>query len=184
MTRRLYGACISCLLLLAAASALAVGLTKRDHLTPHEVDRVKEAQILDKRIEVYVRAAERRLLVLADPNATSSKQTQKDMEKWGELPKGTRADLLSDIANILEEAITNIDDVAQRDEKNHLLPKALRKLSDAATRFASQLSTMRAQARESSERDAIDQVLGITEEIIAAAQKLPPPEQKEKKEKN
>jgi hypothetical protein len=182
MTRRLYGAFISCLLFLAATSALAGGLTKRDHLTPLEVDRVKEAQILDKRIEVYVKAAERRLAVLSDANATSSKQTQKDMEKWGELPKGTRADLISDIANILEEAITNIDDVASRDEKNRLLPKALRKLSDAATRFSSQLSAMRTQTREETERNAIDAALDKTSEIIAAAQKLPPPEQKEKKQ--
>jgi hypothetical protein len=183
MMRRLYGAFITCLLLLSASGALASSsLTKREHLTPQEIDRVKEAQILDKRIEVYVKAAERRLLALSDPNAASSKQTQKDMEKWGELPKGTRADLLSDISHILEEAITNIDDVASRDEKNHLLPKALRKLADAAARFAPQLSAMRTQARDSSERDAFNEALEKMEEIIAAAQKLPPPEQKEKKQ--
>ena len=183
MTRKFYGAFIFCFLLLAATSALAgSSLIKRDHLTPQEIDRVKEAQILDKRIEVYVKAAERRLAVLSDPNAMSSKQVQKDMEKWGELPKGSRADLLSDIANILDEAITNIDDVASRDEKNRLLPKALRKLSDAATRFASQLTTMRAQTREQAERNAIDSALERTSEIIEAAQKLPAPEQKEKKQ--
>ena len=184
MIRRLYGAFIPCLLLLSASGALAgsSSLTKRDHLTPQEIDRVKEAQILDKRIEVYVKAAERRLAALSDPNAASSKQAQKDMEKWGELPKGTRADLLSDITHILEEAITNIDDVASRDEKNRLLPKALRKLADAATRFAPQLSAMRTGVRDSSERDAINEALEKMEEIIAAAQKLPPPEQKEKKQ--
>ncbi|HET7113339.1 MAG TPA: hypothetical protein VFI57_06830, partial [Pyrinomonadaceae bacterium] len=37
---------------------------KRDHLTPQEVDLVKEAQILDKRIEVFIKAAERRVMVI------------------------------------------------------------------------------------------------------------------------
>ena len=39
-------------------------LQKRDHLTQQEVDLVKEAQILDKRIDVFIKAAERRVMVI------------------------------------------------------------------------------------------------------------------------
>jgi hypothetical protein len=141
----------------------------RDYLTPQEEERVKEAQVLDKRIEVFVKAAERRLLVLTDP---SSKQVQKDLEKWGELPKGTRVELIMDIANILDAAIVNIDDVAARDEKNPLLSKALRKLADAATRFQTQLTAMRDQFREAEERRAVEQVMENVQEILGAAGKL------------
>lgn len=183
MTGKVYRAFVSGLLLLVASSALAPnGLTQRDHLTSEEIDRVKEAQILDKRIEVYIKAAERRLLALTDPGAASSKSVQKEAEKWGELRKGTRLELLSDIARILEEAITNIEDVASRDPDSQLLPKALRKLSDASTRFSSPLSTLRDNAQSESERAAINDILEKAAEITTAAQKLPPPEKKEKKQ--
>lgn len=148
--------------------------TKRDHLTPQEADQVREAQILDKRIEVFIKAAERRLLAITDPNAANSKQVQKDVEKWGELPKGTRAELLTDLAKILDEAITNIDDVAARDSNNHLLPKALRKLSAASTRFISQLMPMRDAAKDETEREALESALENAQSIITAANKLPP----------
>src|ERR1044072_3228132 len=82
---------------------------QRDHLTPQEVDLVKEAQILDKRIEVFVKAADRRLMVLTGTQSANAKQLKKDSELWGELPTGSHADLLGDIAGILDEAITNID---------------------------------------------------------------------------
>ena len=53
-------------------------IQKRDHLTPQEVDLVKEAQILDKRIEVFVKAAERRLMVINGTAASNAKQLKKD----------------------------------------------------------------------------------------------------------
>ncbi|MDX6695441.1 MAG: hypothetical protein QOF02_3044 [Blastocatellia bacterium] len=163
----------------AGANVPAHARAKRDHLTPLEADQVREAQILDKRIDVFIKAAERRLLVLTDPNAASNKQVQKDVEKWGELPKGTRTELLADLAKILEEAITNIDDVAARDAENRLLPKALRKLAAAATRFAGQLTPMREQAKEEAEREVLEQSLEHIQSIVEAANKLPP-EVKEK----
>ena len=61
-------------------------LQKRDHLTTQEVDLVKEAQILDKRIEVFIKAAERRVMVINGTAASNAKQLKKDAEKWGELP--------------------------------------------------------------------------------------------------
>jgi transcriptional regulator of heat shock response len=148
---------------------MALNPAARDYLTPQEEERVKEAQVLDKRIEVFIKAAERRLLVLTDP---SSKQVQKDLEKWGELPKGTRVELIMDIANILDAAITNIDDVAARDEKNPLLSKALRKLADAAARLQTQFTAMRDQFREVDERRAVEQVMENVQEILGAAKKL------------
>jgi transcriptional regulator of heat shock response len=155
---------------------MALSPAARDYLTPQEEERVKEAQVLDKRIEVFVKAAERRMLVLTDP---SSKQVQKDLEKWGELPKGTRVELIMDISNILDAAVTNIDDVAVRDENNRLLPKALRKLAEAATRFQTQLLAMREQIKEGQERAALERVMENVEEILEAANKLPPaPEKK------
>ncbi|MDQ2920141.1 MAG: hypothetical protein M3R52_00785 [Acidobacteriota bacterium] len=155
----------------------------RDHLTEQEVELVKNAQILDKRIEVFIKAADRRMLVLTGIETTSAKPLKKDAELWGALPTGTRAELIGDIARIFDEAITNIDDVSSRDEKNPLIPKALRNLAAAVTRIVGQLRPLEAQAKGDSEVSSFDQLIENAESIIQAANKLPPPVEKKGKSK-
>jgi hypothetical protein len=158
----------------------AVAAQSRDHLTPQEVEMVQESQVLDKRTEVFIKAIERRLVVLTATQAVNAKQLQKDSEKWGELPKGSRADLIGDIARILEEAITNIDDVGYHDEKNPLLPKALRKLNVTAESLVTQLNSIGGQAKSPEDISSVTQALENAQSIIDAAKKLPPPTEAEK----
>ena len=172
MKRKLYGASLVLFLICLLLSATGASAQKRDHLTPEEVELVRAAQILDVRMAVFIKAADRRLMVLTNPNAASSRQVEKDMKKWGELPKGTHAELLSDFAKILEEASTNIDDVAARDPKNSLIPKALRMLADASTRFLSELKPMRAQS-QGTEREVLEQAIENAQLIVEAADRLP-----------
>ena len=162
------------------------GFQAREHLTPQEIDLVKDAQILDKRIDIFIKAADRRMLVLSGggPDATTAKQLKKDSETWGELPSGSRAQLIGDIAGIFDEAITNIDDVSSRDEKNPLIPKALRKLAAAASRIVELLKPAEAQARADEELSSFDQLTDNAESILQAANRLPPPTTAEKKGKN
>jgi hypothetical protein len=176
---------IGLFLTLGSAPAFC-GVQARDHLTEQEVELVKEAQVLDKRIEVFIKAADRRVLVLTGTTveATSTKQQKKDAETWGPLPKGTRAELINDLAKIFDEAITNIDDVSARDEKNPLLPKALRNLSAAATRIVDQLKPVEAQAKDDSELSSFDQLVENAESIIQAANKLPSAPANDKKGKS
>ncbi|HEX8070363.1 MAG TPA: hypothetical protein VF546_10455 [Pyrinomonadaceae bacterium] len=167
---------------LALLSCLAptVAAQKRDHLTPAEVELVRDARALDKRTEVFVRAAERRLLALTDPRAAAAEQALREKEKakgledWGALPTGTRADLLSDLAGIFDEAITNIDDVAARDERSALLGKSLRRLGATAERFLAQLQPLRASAADGAEQQALARALDELQEITEAAKRLPP----------
>ena len=158
----------------------------RDHLTEQEVELVKDSQILDKRIEVFIKAADRRMQVLNGTEATNAKQSKKEAELWGALPTGTRAELIGDIARIFDEAITNIDDVSSRDEKNPLISKALRNLAAAATRIVGQLKPLEPQLKGDSELSSFDQLVENAESIIQAANKLPPPVEKpvEKKGKS
>src|SRR5215813_4187178 len=138
------------LLLLALAIFVPTARAQqRDHLTPQEVDLVKEAQALDKRIDVFIKAADRRIIVLngGTEAAAKTKQAKKEAELWGELPTGSRAELVSDIARILDEAITNIDDVSARDERNPLIGKSLRKLAQATNTIMEQLKPLSTQAK-------------------------------------
>ena len=151
-------------------------LPQRDHLTQQEVDLVKEAQVLDKRIDVFIRAAERRLLVIngSAGAAANAKQLKKDSERWGELPTGSRAELVSDIARILDEAITNIDDVSARDERNPLIGKSLRKLGQAVNSIMTQLKPLSAQAKSEAEIASFELLNEDAQSILEAVGKLPP----------
>lgn len=148
----------------------------RDHLTPQEVDLVKEAQALDKRIDVFIRAAERRLMVIngSASAATNAKQLKKDSERWGELPTGSRSELVSDIARILDEAITNIDDVNARDERNPLIAKSLRKLAQAVNSIMAQLKPLSVEAKSEAEIASFELLHEDAQSILEAATKLPP----------
>ena len=174
------------LALLLAASGYSATAQTRDHLTPQEVDLIKDAQALDLRTSIFIKAAERRMALVtgtAASTSTNSKQAKKDAELWGDAPKGTRAELIGDVAKILDEAITNIDDVSMHDEKSPLLPKALRKLAASATQIIDQLTPLRSQAKSEEEISNMEQAVGNAQSIIEAARKLPPPAEKEKKDK-
>lgn len=164
-------------------SSLANAFQAREHLTPQEIELIQDAQILDKRIDVFIKAADRRMLVLnaGVTDAATTKQLKKDSETWGELPAGSRAELIADIAGIFDEAITNIDDVSSRDEKNPLIPKSLRKLAAAASRIVEQLKPAEAQTKSDAELSSFDQLTENAESILQAANKLPPPTAAEKK---
>ncbi|MGH9930184.1 MAG: hypothetical protein ACREA9_13310 [Pyrinomonadaceae bacterium] len=168
-----------------SCGVVATGFQAREHLTPQEIELVKDAQILDQRIDVFIKAADRRMLVLngGGTDAPGAKQLKKDSETWGELPAGSRAQLIGDIARIFDEAITNIDDVSLRDEKNPLIPKALRKLAVAASRIVEQLKPSEVQAKGDLELSSFDQLAESADAIIQAASKLAPPLPAEKKGK-
>ena len=162
----------------------AATLQKRDHLTAQEVDLVKEAQALDKRIEVFIKAAERRMMVINNSSAANAKQLKKDAERWGELPSGSRAELVADIAHILDEAITNIDDVSSRDERNPLIPKSLRKLAQSVNTIMTQLKPLSVQAKSDAEVASFALLDEDAQSILEAAGKLPAEvEKKAKKNK-
>lgn len=155
----------------------------REHLTPEEIELVKDAQVLDLRIDVFIKAADRRLQVITGVKIENTKQQKKDSEKWGESPVGSRAELIGDIAKILDEAITNIDDVSARDEKNPLIAKALRKLGVEATRIFDQVKQFREQTNSDAEVANFEQLIENTQSIVEAANKLPPPVEKATKGK-
>ncbi|HKP46841.1 MAG TPA: hypothetical protein VJT50_09595 [Pyrinomonadaceae bacterium] len=163
-----------CLVIALAGSLHAKQPQGRDHLTAKEVDLVKDAQELDKRIDVFIKAIDRRLMIISGQKPVPTKKDKADAELWGESPEGTRSDLVGDIAGIFDEAITNVDDVSLRDENNPALPKALRKLAAEATRVLDQLKPLESSAKSPTETSNFSQLIDNAETIVQAASKLPP----------
>lgn len=154
---------------------------QRDYLTPQEVDLVKEAQELDKRTDVFIKAAERRLLVINGTAAANAKQLKKDAERWGELPAGSRAELVSDIARIVDAAIDNIDNVSEHDERNPLVAKSLRKLATSVNSIMTQLKPLSAEMKSEAEIASFEQLNEGVQSIMEAVGKLPPEVEKKAK---
>jgi hypothetical protein len=156
------------LLLLIGGLSFSVSAQKRDHLTEAEIEIIRDTQELDLRTKVFVKAAERRFVVLGVLTELKPAKKEKDNSEWGAPPTGTRAELLGDIAKILEEAMNNLDNVWSREPKNPLVPKALKILSDAAARFQSQTASLDSKAASEKEREAVFQIKRDLENILQA----------------
>jgi hypothetical protein len=138
---------------------------KRDHLTEKETDQVREIQQIDQRIGVCIKAAERRILVLVNPDANQSK---KDEEVWGPLPTGTKLELLTDYKRILEEAEEKMDDALQRDGKADFLKKALSKFKDATNKQIPQLRALASKLTDKKEQRALAEAIEEAETVTKA----------------
>jgi hypothetical protein len=152
----------ACLSLAATAAA-----QHREHLTPEEIELVRDNQELDARTNVFIKAAERRLLAVTNP-AESAKNAPKEKEKWGEV-QGTRTQLFYDISKILDEAVVNVDDVAEHKPESPLLRKSLYMLSEATGRMLPQLTKLREGVGSEAEADQLDRALETAREITDAA---------------
>lgn len=158
-------------LLLALCACLSVAATaaaqKREHLTPEEIELVRDNQELDARTKVFIAAAERRLLAVTNP-AEAAKNAPKEKEKWGEV-QGTRTQLFYDISKILDEAVVNVDDVAEHNPESPLLRKSLYLLAEATTRMLPALTRLREGVQSEAEGDQLDRALETAREITDAA---------------
>ena len=58
----------------------------RDHLTDQETELVRFYQELDKRIEVFVKAIDRRFAIINGTTQPAARKSVKDEPDWGEAP--------------------------------------------------------------------------------------------------
>lgn len=173
------------LLLTAYCSLLTAEAQRRDHLTEMEVELVRDAQQIDERMKVFVKAIDRRFLVLNNV-AAQNKSIEKDLDRWGELPGGTRQQLLIDIEKLLDEAVSKIDDVASREMTSDFFPNAVHILADGAGKFLPQLKSELDKSTDEKEKGAILGAIDYCNQIIEASAKVKretPKEIKKRKEK-
>ena len=159
---------------------------QRDFLTEQEVELIRDAQEIDRRIEVLTHAIDRRLHVLGVGSSGVKIKTNSD---WGPLPEGDRSQLFLDIRRLLQKAVDDIDSLAERPESAilpepgtrkkgesdyaTLFPKAVRSLSGAAARYVPILEAQLEAEREQSVQGSILTSLDLCREIIASVVKLP-----------
>jgi hypothetical protein len=156
---------ISFLLLIFALVSGVFAQQKRDHLTEKEIELIRFNQELDKRVEIYIQSIERRMMVLEGKNLS-----EKDVEKFG-MPTGENLDLLSDISKILSEAIDKIDDVAERDAKNKLIPKAVKLLASACQNFMPHFENYKNKFIEPKEKGLVLSSIDNCQQVIEASNK-------------
>lgn len=162
----------------------------RDFLTSEEVEIIREAQQIDDRMNVLIKAIDRRFTALNAPvQVPVSGKEKKDDKEWGKAPTGTRVELLFDIKRILQKAIDDIDNLAERpdsmvvfadekpDKKNPktfeaLFPKAVRSLAAAATRYQPVLKAELDRSTDNAEKGLIIASLDLCADVIASVAKL------------
>lgn len=161
---------------------------KRDNMTDEEDMKVRDAQEIDLRMEVYSKIINRRLTAIANPGAADSKESQKDNNnEWGALRTGTTAELFWDIQKTLDESISKIDDVAERDQKNPLFGKAVHILADNCKNWLPKFRALGEKASTEQERNAIINSINSCSDVVQASVKVSkevPKEAKEKKKKD
>lgn len=181
MTRKTYLFFLLFIISLISTISISAQGERRNNLTEQEDDLVREAQEIDKRIEIFVKVIDRRFLAMNDPAAAESKQIKKDAETWGALRTGSKLQMLSDIDVTLREAIAKLDDVAERDQQNPLFPKAVRILSAACQRWLPQFQALEQKATEEKEKEMLVNSIENANQVIEATQRLPKEEPKKKK---
>lgn len=171
-------AILSLLILLSAGFASAQK-QKRNNLTIEEDTAIRDCETIDQRMTVFLKVVERRFLVL-----NNAAQTEKDARKYGDLPKGSRLQVIQDIERTLDEAINSLDDLASREKENKLLHKGLRALAEGSQKFIPSLQKLLDNSTDEGEKESLISSIEYCNQIIAALPKLPAEEKEKKKPKN
>ncbi|MBK6749615.1 MAG: hypothetical protein KA956_05280 [Pyrinomonadaceae bacterium] len=177
-------------------SQLTANAQRRDFLTDAEIELVRDAQEIDRRIEVLVHAADRRFdLLKIDVSKPAGK---KESETWGDLPKGERIDLLFDIKRLLQKAIDDIDNISERPDSAILpdpeikkpktladiFPVAVRNLAAAASRYKPALQKELDSTTDQMQKGVILDSIDSCNAILESVTKLPAEVDKKKKKNN
>ena len=182
------------LTLFVLASASTAAAQRRDYMSEAEIEIIRDAQDIDTRIEVLTRMIDRRFAVLGI-EVGGWKQAKKESDAWGEMPKGTRLELFSDIKKLLQKAIDDIDNLAahpdaapirDKEEKNSKEAKkdpqrfglAVRNLGLAAGRYLTPLKSAFDKSTDEKEKGVLLDSIDFCDQIIDAVGKLPPESKK------
>ncbi|MDH3528064.1 MAG: hypothetical protein OEQ28_00735 [Acidobacteriota bacterium] len=159
---------------------------RRDHLTAEEIELVRDVQDVDLRMGLFVHAIERRLWVISGTDALTpeqKKRVEKDHGEWGDLPTGTRTELISDIERILSEAIDKLEDVFDREPEQELIPFALYVIADYSEILIPELRSLAESTEDRRQLGLLESAVIHCQSILDAREGIPRPTGKRKKKK-
>ncbi len=162
---------------------------RRDYMTDAEIELVRQAQDIDERVNALIKMIDRRFAALGVTHGGWT-ESGKDADRWGDPPKGTRAELLLDIKKLMQKAVDDIDNLAEhpnaapiRDESERSskqakrdarrLPDSVRALAAASKRYQPLLKGLYDKTDEDKERGPILDASDLCDQVIAAAAQLP-----------
>jgi hypothetical protein len=166
---------------LVSLMGFSVNAQHRDYMSDEEIEIVRDAQDIDLRMDVLTIMIDRRFTALG-VSSGGAKIKPKDADKWGAEPTGTQLQLFSDIRQLLQKAVDDIDDIAGRNdisqEQNRmagkLFPKAVRSLSASAVRYLPLLQVAASKTDDGMQTGVIAKSIELCEQIIESTKKLPP----------
>ena len=160
--------------------------SRRDYMTDAEIELVRDAQDIDLRIDVLTKMIDRRFAVLK-LDVGGAKIPNKETDKWGPAPEGTRMEILDDIRKLLDKAIDDIDDTAMHPNKVIIdpnkpdkvkktdearFPSSVKNLAASAKRYQPALKSLLDKTTDEREKGLILGAIDSCDEIIAATTKL------------
>jgi len=169
------------------ASSVNAQSSHRDYMTDAEIELVRDAQDIDARIAVLTKMIDRRFAVLK-LDVGGAAIPNKETDKWGPAPEGTRMEILDDIRKLLDKAVDDIDDTAmhpnkyivdpKRSDKQKQIdearfPKSVKNLAASAKRYQPALKSLLDKTTDEKEKGLILAAIDSCDEIIAATTKLP-----------
>lgn len=127
-----------------------------DYLTGEEVEHVRNAQVIDARVKVFMKIAERRLLAAEDPQSPMLKREER---QWGALPAGTRADWLNHYHRAIEEVIVNVEEAYDRRVSDEKMLKALTLFCEHVSRHLPRLEALRSRISDAATSQRLEQII-------------------------
>lgn len=152
-------------LLVPAVLCLAVASAAKEFLTPREIEKIQEAQEIDKRAKIYVEAAALRL------KSAEERLSGKESEPGDPLEFFTVEDMLDGYYQIVRAVMFNVDDAFQKPGTDKgQLRKALKTLQEGTKKAEQDLQVLKKLAEEKRReqvwnlaRQALDITLGARE---------------------
>lgn len=161
----------------------------KDHLNEQEVERVREAQLIDLRAKVFLHIAERRLNVILglaptsfnekdekdgkdkkkDKKKKEEKEEKEKLDKYGPEPSGTTAQLLDNYTKVISELLDKLDDVYEKKKDDPAFSKAIDKIIDKSQDHLKLLEKISSKVNNSDEERALGKAVETIETALTGA---------------
>ena len=156
----------------------------KDYLNEQEVDRVREAQEIDKRTMVFLKIATRRLDTIlgvktvevpqpAKKKDKKEKKKEKEEEElsqdYGPDPVGSTSQLLAGYTNAIVEMMDKIDDAYEKRKDDPKLSKALEKVREGGKEQLGRLEQVRAKLKSDEEQRLLEKAIETVKMAVLGA---------------